>query len=136
MLKRWWEDQSRKTHHKVLWQIAMVEHLIECNDHEMAQEIVLYSLKRHYDERLVLLIPRLKSGNLEQFEKALHQQIKQYGAPLLLNSSGGVIANVKYGEWQQAINTFREALKQRLDVYDYAWLWADTLENCIIRMKR
>lgn len=47
----------------------MVEHLIECNDHEMAQEIVLDSLKRQYDERLVLLIPRLKSGNPEQLEK-------------------------------------------------------------------
>ncbi|BBI92350.1 putative protoheme IX synthesis protein [Serratia symbiotica str. Tucson] len=95
-LKRWWKDQSRKTRHEVPLQIAMVEHLIECNDHEMAQEIVLDSLKRHYDERLVLLIPRLKSGNLERLEKALHQQVKQYGATPLLNSTLGQLL-MKHG---------------------------------------
>ena len=35
---------------------------------------------------------------------------------------------MKHGEWQQAADAFREALKQRPDAYDYAWL-ADTLEK-------
>jgi HemY protein len=126
-LKRWWKDQSRKTRHEVPLQIAMVEHLIECNDHEMAQEIVLDSLKRQYDERLVLLIPRLKSGNPEQLEKALRQQVKQHGATPLLNSTLGQLL-MKHGEWQQAADAFREALKQRPDAYDYAWL-ADVLDK-------
>ncbi|HGM6834542.1 TPA: protoheme IX biogenesis protein HemY [Serratia marcescens] len=126
-LKRWWKDQSRKTRHEVPLQIAMVEHLIECNDHELAQEIVLDSLKRQYDERLVLLLPRLKSGNPEQLEKALRQQMKQHGATPLLNSTLGQLL-MKHGEWQQAADVFREALKQRPDAYDYAWL-ADTLEK-------
>ncbi|NIC27781.1 protoheme IX biogenesis protein HemY [Serratia plymuthica] len=126
-LKRWWKDQSRKTRHEVPLQIAMVEHLIECNDHEMAQEIVLGSLKRQYDERLVLLIPRLKSGNPEQLEKALRQQVKQHGATPLLNSTLGQLL-MKHGEWQQAADAFREALKQRPDAYDYAWL-ADVLDK-------
>ncbi|MDT3253274.1 protoheme IX biogenesis protein HemY [Serratia sp. root2] len=126
-LKRWWKDQSRKTRHEVPLQIAMVEHLIECNDHEMAQEIVLDSLKRQYDERLVLLIPRLKSGNPEQLEKALRQQVKQHGATSLLNSTLGQLL-MKHGEWQQAVDAFREALKQRPDAYDYAWL-ADVLDK-------
>ncbi|CAI1052972.1 putative protoheme IX biogenesis protein [Serratia entomophila] len=126
-LKRWWKDQSRKTRHEVPLQIAMVEHLIECNDHELAQEIVLDSLKRQYDERLVLLIPRLKSGNPEQLEKALRQQVKQHGATPLLNSTLGQLL-MKHGEWQQAADAFREALKQRPDAYDYAWL-GDVLEK-------
>ena len=126
-LKRWWKDQSRKTRHEVPLQIAMVEHLIECNDHELAQEIVLDSLKRQYDERLVLLLPRLKSGNPEQLERALRQQMKQHGATPLLNSTLGQLL-MKHGEWQQAADVFREALKQRPDAYDYAWL-ADTLEK-------
>lgn len=126
-LKRWWQDQSRKTRHEVPLQIAMVEHLIECNDHELAQEIVLDSLKRQYDERLVLLLPRLKSGNPEQLERALRQQMKQHGATPLLNSTLGQLL-MKHGEWQQAADAFREALKQRPDAYDYAWL-ADTLEK-------
>ncbi|HEI8868064.1 protoheme IX biogenesis protein HemY [Serratia sp. AKBS12] len=126
-LKRWWKDQSRKTRHEVPLQIAMVEHLIECNDHDMAQEIVIDSLKRQYDERLVLLIPRIKSGNAQQLEKALRQQIKQHGATPLLNSTLGQLL-MKHGEWQQASDAFREALKQRPDAYDYAWL-ADVLEK-------
>lgn len=108
-------------------QIAMVEYLIECNDHEMAEEIVLDSLKRYYDERLVLLIRRLKSGNPERLEKALHQHVKQYGATPLLNSTLGQLL-MKHGKWQQATEAFREALKQRPDVYDFAWL-GDTLEK-------
>ncbi|MFS7194002.1 protoheme IX biogenesis protein HemY [Serratia proteamaculans] len=126
-LKRWWKDQSRKTRHEVPLQIAMVDHLIECNDHELAQEIVLDSLKRQYDERLVLLIPRLKSGNPQQLEKALRQQVKQHGATPLLNSTLGQLL-MKHGEWQQAADAFREALKQRPDAYDYAWL-ADVLDK-------
>lgn len=126
-LKRWWKNQSRKVRHEVPLQIAMVEHLIECNDHEMAQEIVLDGLKRQYDERLVLLIPRIKSGNPDQLEKALRQQIKQHGATPLLNSTLGQLL-MKHGEWQQANDAFKEALKQRPDAYDYAWL-ADVLEK-------
>lgn len=126
-LKRWWKDQSRKTRHEVPLQIVMVEHLIECNDHEMAQEIVLDSLKRQYDERLVLLLPRLKSSNPETLEKALRHHVKQHGATPLLNSTLGQLL-IKHGEWQQAADALREALKQRPDAYDYAWL-ADALEK-------
>lgn len=126
-LKLWWKDQSRKTRHEVPLQVAMVEHLIECDDHELAQDIVLNSLKRQYDERLVLLIPRIKSGNPEQLEKALRQQIKQHGATPLLSSTLGQLL-MKHGEWQQASDAFNEALKQRPDAYDYAWL-ADALEK-------
>jgi HemY protein len=35
---------------------------------------------------------------------------------------------MKHGEWQQACDAFNEALKQRPDAYDYAWL-ADALEK-------
>ncbi|MNV58204.1 putative protoheme IX biogenesis protein [compost metagenome] len=35
---------------------------------------------------------------------------------------------MKHGEWQAAADAFREALKQRPDAYDYAWL-ADVLEK-------
>ncbi|AHG20423.1 protoheme IX biogenesis protein [Chania multitudinisentens RB-25] len=126
-LKRWWKDQNRKTRHETPLQIAMVEHLIECDDHELAQEIVLSSLKRQYDERLILLIPRIKSGNPEQLEKALRQQIKQHGATPLLSSTLGQLL-MRHGEWQQASDAFQEALKQRPDAYDYAWQ-ADALEK-------
>lgn len=126
-LKTWWRNQSRKTRHETTLQVAMAEHLIECNDHEAAQEIVLNGLKRQYDERLILLLPRLKSGNPEQLEKALRQQIKTQGdRPLLYSTLGQLL--MKRGEWQQASEAFREAIKKRPDAFDYAWL-ADSLDR-------
>ncbi|EMH4205355.1 protoheme IX biogenesis protein HemY, partial [Yersinia enterocolitica] len=68
-LKRWWKDQSRKVRNEIPLQVALAEHLIECDDSDVAQQIILDGLKRQYDERLVLLIPRLKSGNPEPIEK-------------------------------------------------------------------
>lgn len=126
-LKTWWRNQSRKTRHETTLQVTMAEHLIECDDHEAAQEIILDGLKRHYDERLVLLMPRLKSGNPEQLEKALRQQIKTQGdRPLLYSTLGQLL--MKHGEWQQASEAFREAIGQRPDAFDYAWL-ADSLDR-------
>ncbi|MCL2892301.1 protoheme IX biogenesis protein HemY [Brenneria tiliae] len=126
-LKQWWNNQSRKVRHEVPLQVAMAEHLIECDDHDTAQKIILDGLKRQYDERLVLLMPRLKAGNPDQLEKMLHQQIKQQGATPLLNSTLGQLL-MKHGEWQQASDAFRAALEQRPDAYDYAWR-ADALDR-------
>lgn len=120
-LKRWWHDQNRKVRHNVALQVALADHLIECDDHQVAQQVILDGLKRQYDERLILLIPRLKSGNPEPLEKALRQQIKQHGATPLLNSTLGQLM-LKHGEWEQASEAFRAALQQRPDGYDYAWL--------------
>lgn len=126
-LKRWWKDQSRKTRHEVALQVAMATHLIECNDQDLAQEVILDGLKRQYDDRLVALMPKLRSGNPEQLEKTLRQLIKQNGTTPLLSSTLGQLL-MKHGEWQQASDAFREALKQRPDAYDYAWL-ADALDK-------
>lgn len=126
-LKRWWKEQSRKVRNEIPLQVALAEHLIECDDHEVAQQIILEGLKRQYDERLVLLIPRLKSGNPEPLEKSLRQQIKQHGATPLLNSTLGQLI-LKHGEWEKAREAFAAALAQRPDGYDYAWL-ADALDK-------
>lgn len=126
-LKRWWKDQSRKTRHEVALQVAMATHLIECNDQDLAQEVILDGLKRQYDDRLVALMPKLRSGNPEQLEKTLRQLIKQNGTSPLLSSTLGQLL-MKHGEWQQASDAFRDALKQRPDAYDYAWL-ADALDK-------
>ncbi|MDT0176364.1 protoheme IX biogenesis protein HemY [Enterobacter sp. BRE11] len=120
-LKRWWSNLSRKTRQQTALQVAMADHLIECDDHQTAQDIVLEGLKRHYDDRLVLLMPRIKSSNPEALEKALRQQIKQHGATPLLHSTLGQLL-MRHGEWQQAVEAFQQALAQRPDAFDYAWL--------------
>lgn len=126
-LKQWWKTQGRKTRHETTLQVVLAEHLIECDDHPAAQQVVIDGLKRRFDERLVRLMPHLKSGNPEPLEKLLQQQIRQHGASALLNSTLGQLL-MRHGEWQSAADALRAALKQRPDAYDYAWL-ADTLDK-------
>ncbi|WP_226573998.1 protoheme IX biogenesis protein HemY [Mangrovibacter yixingensis] len=126
-LNNWWKNQPRKTRQQTLLQVAMAEHLIECNDHTSAEKIILTGLKHQYDDRLVALMPRLKSGDPSVLEKALRQQIKLQGdRPLLWRTLGQRL--MQHAEWQEASLAFRAALKQRPDAEDYALL-ADTLDR-------
>lgn len=126
-LREWWQNQNRKTRGQVSLQVAMASLLIESDDHDTAQQIIIDGLKKQYDDRLVTLIPRLKTNNPEQLEKVLRQQIKSVGdRPLLWSTLGQSL--MRHGEWQEASIAFRAALKQRPDAFDYAWL-ADTLDR-------
>ncbi|PHM44568.1 porphyrin biosynthesis protein [Xenorhabdus mauleonii] len=126
-LKTWWKDQNRKIRHAIALQVSMAEHLIECNDQEPAQQIILDGLKQQYDERLLLLIPRLKTNNADAVQKALTHLLNQHGATPLLNSTMGQVA-LHRGEWANAETAFKAALAQRPDAHDYAWL-ADALDK-------
>ncbi len=126
-LNAWWRHQNRRTRNDTSLQVALAEHLIVCNDHETAQAIIVKGLKNQRNEQLLLLLPRLKSGDPEQLEKAVRQQIKQQGDTPLLDSTMGQLL-MKRGEWQGAADAFRAALKQRPDAHDYAWL-ADVLDR-------
>ncbi|MBI6549545.1 protoheme IX biogenesis protein HemY [Xenorhabdus lircayensis] len=126
-LKVWWKDQSRKVRHDIVLQIALAEHLIECNEHETAQQIILNGLKQQYDERLLLLIPHIKTSDSEAVQKTLTHLLKQHGATPLLNSTLGQVA-LRHGEWASAEMAFKAALAQRPDAHDYAWL-ADALDR-------
>jgi HemY protein len=126
-LNAWWRNQSRKTRHDTALLATLAEHLIVCNDHDTAQDIIVSGLKNQQNEQLLLLLPRLKSGDPEQLEKAVRQQIKQQGDTPLLSSTMGQLL-MKRGEWQDAADAFRAALKQRPDAHDYAWL-ADVLDR-------
>lgn len=120
-LKQWWGHQARKTRQDSRLQAAMVTHLIECDDHEMAQVIAMEGLKRHYNESLVLSIPKIKTANSDDSEKLVRQLIKQHGSTPLLESTLGQLL-MRRGEWQQAADAFKTALSQRPDSFDYAWL--------------
>ena len=88
-LREWWKNQNRKTRGQVSLQVAMASLLIESDDHDTAQQIIIDGLKKQYDDRLVMLIPRLKTNNPEQLEKVLRQQIKSVGdRPLLWSTLG------------------------------------------------
>jgi HemY protein len=89
-LKTWWKNQSRKTRQQVPLQVAMAEHLIECDDHDTAQEILLDGLKRQYDDRLVMVIPRLKTNNPEQSKSAASADQNRRRPPAAVEHAGPV----------------------------------------------
>ncbi len=60
--------RAGKTRALVPLQVAMAERLIESDDHDTAQQIIIDGLKKQYDDRLVMPIPRLKTNNPEQLE--------------------------------------------------------------------
>lgn len=126
-LNSWWRNQPRKVRHQPALQVAMAEHLIICNDHQTAQKVILESLKRQYDERLILLMPRLQTSDPQLVEAQLRSLIKVHGdRPLLWSTLGQML--MKHAEWQEASLAFRAALRQRPDSFDYAWL-ADVLDR-------
>ncbi len=126
-VKQWWHKQRRKTRHDVSLLAAVAEQLVICGDFQAAQELILEGLKRHYDERLILLIPRLKNIDFVHIEKVLRHHIKRNDSPSLIYSTLGQLL-LRQGKWQEASEALREALKQRPDPYDFAWL-ADTLDH-------
>nr|WP_314267496.1 protoheme IX biogenesis protein HemY [uncultured Moellerella sp.] len=126
-LTQWWKSQNRKVRSEIALQAVMAEHLLECGDHQLAQKIIIDGLKHQYDERLLLLIPRIKTDKPEVLEKTLLQLIKQSGATPLLNSALGQIA-LQHAEWEKAETYLKAALAQRADSHDAAWL-ADALDK-------
>lgn len=120
-LKRWWYDQSRKLRKDVVLELAVIERFIACGDHNTAQEVALNSLKRHYDQRLVTLLPHINGDAPLALEKALRKQAKNHEAtPLIQSTMAQLLA--KRGEWQAAADSFRLALAQRPDANDYSGL--------------
>lgn len=89
-LKAWWKAQPRRVRHETALQAFLAEHLIECGDINSAEKMIIDGLKQQYDERLLLLVPKLNSEHPEIIEKTLLHLQKQNGATPLLNSTLGV----------------------------------------------
>lgn len=126
-LRQWWKDQPRKVRNNHALQIELADHFIACDDNEQAQKIILDSLKHQYDEKLIKLMPKLKSGNPGPLEKELRLQINEHGSSQLLNSTLGQLL-IQHGEWEQANHALLEAIKQQPNAQDYALL-ADTYDK-------
>ncbi len=120
-LRKWWKTQPRKVRNETALQSFLAEHLIECGDTSSAEKIIIDGLKQQYDERLLVLAPRLNSEQPEVIEKILLQLLKQNGATPLLNSTLGLLA-LQHAQWEKAETYFKAALAQRFDAHDAAWL--------------
>ncbi|HHE6469789.1 TPA: protoheme IX biogenesis protein HemY [Providencia rettgeri] len=126
-LKVWWKAQPRRVRHETALQAFLAEHLIECGDTASAEKMIIDGLKQQYDERLILLVPKLNSERPEVIEKTLLHLQKQNGATPLLNSTLGVLS-LQHAQWDKAENYFKAALAQRFDVQDASWL-ADAFDR-------
>ncbi len=127
-LREWWRNQSCKTRALLVpLQVAMAERLIESDDHDTARQIIIDGLKKQYDDRLVMLIPRLKTTTRNSLRKCCASRSKPLatvrccGAPWASRRCG--TAN---GRGQHRL---RAALKQRPDAFDYAPSPADALDR-------
>ncbi|MEX9789979.1 protoheme IX biogenesis protein HemY [Providencia rettgeri] len=126
-LKAWWKAQPRRVRHETTLQAFLAEHLIECGDTASAEKMIIDGLKQQYDERLLLLVPKLNSERPEVIEKTLLHLQKQNGATPLLNSTLGVLS-LQHAQWDKAETYFKAALAQRFDVQDASWL-ADAFDR-------
>ena len=126
-LRQWWKSQPRKIRNEIALQSFLAEHLIECGDIANAEKIIIDGLKQQYDERLLLLAPRVNSEHPELMEKTLLALLKRNGATPLLNSTLGLIA-LKNAQWEKAETYLKAALAQRFDAHDAAWL-ADAFDK-------
>lgn len=126
-LKQWWKDQPRKVRNDSRLKAELASYFIDCDDNEQAQRIILDGLKHQYDERLVLLIQKLHTGNPEPLEKELKMQIKEHGATPLLNSTLGQLL-MQHGEWEQANQLLQQAIEQQPNAKNYALL-AETFDK-------
>ncbi|EMA4784171.1 protoheme IX biogenesis protein HemY [Providencia rettgeri] len=126
-LKAWWKAQPRRVRYETALQAFLAEHLIECGDINSAEKMIIDGLKQQYDERLLLLVPKLNSEHPEIIEKTLLHLQKQNGATPLLNSTLGVLS-LQHAQWDKAETYFKAALAQRFDVQDASWL-ADAFDK-------
>lgn len=126
-LKIWWQQQNRKIRHDVAIQYAMVKYLLQYNEYELSQHIVVDSLKRHVDDRLLAFIGQIKSGDTSPLQKALRDQIRQQGAtPPLSAALSRLLQN--HGEWQKAYEILQQSLIKQPDPENYAAI-ANVLEK-------
>lgn len=76
-LLKWWENQPSRRRRSVYTRVALINRLIESDDHESAGEIALETLKKFEDEQLDLLFKSLTNLQVEQESKLVKLLVKR-----------------------------------------------------------
>lgn len=126
-LRHWWKNLSRHLRHNPDLAVAAAQHFIAGDDMSDAQAVILDGLKRQKDDRLLILLPRIRTENPKAIRKILNQLQKDDSKQPLLNSTLGQLA-MQEGRWEDAEQYFKSALNTRRDTHDAAWL-ADVLDK-------
>ncbi|WP_439287373.1 heme biosynthesis HemY N-terminal domain-containing protein [Lonepinella sp. BR2357] len=80
-LLAWWQDQPRKRHNDNYVRIALIQRLIDCNDHESAYELSVETLKKldadsEFNQPLYAQITRLQATDSSKLVKLLQKRVK------------------------------------------------------------
>ncbi|HCE8948219.1 TPA: protoheme IX biogenesis protein HemY [Morganella morganii] len=126
-LRHWWKNLSRHLRHNPDMAVAAAQHFIAGNDMADAEAVVLDGLKRQKDQRLLMLLPQIRTDNPKAIRKVLNQMQKEDADQPLLNSTLGQLA-MQETRWEDAEKYFKSALSARQDTHDAAWL-ADVLDK-------
>ncbi|MGC7559893.1 heme biosynthesis HemY N-terminal domain-containing protein [Pasteurella sp. PK-2025] len=125
-LLAWWEAQPRRRRHDLGLKIALIQRLIDCNDHETAYELTLETLKK-VDEQsseqklLCAQIARLQPVDNSKLIKVLEKRVKNsdnVGQCALQRALGYLY--VRNNDFAQASQAFKQVMscKNELEPYD------------------
>lgn len=70
-LLKWWDNQPSRRRRSVYTRVALIQRLIDSDDHESATHIALETLKKFEDEQLDLLFKQLTRLQVDQESKLL-----------------------------------------------------------------
>lgn len=70
-LLKWWDNQPSRRRRSVYTRVALIQRLIDSDDHESAADIALETLKKFEDEQLDLLFKQLTRLQVDQESKLL-----------------------------------------------------------------
>ncbi|MGC6376808.1 heme biosynthesis HemY N-terminal domain-containing protein [Bisgaard Taxon 45] len=81
-LLAWWNDQPRKRRNDLSFKIALIQRLIDCNDHETAYELTLETLKKVEDKSpenrlLCTQIARLQPEDNSKLIKLMEKRVSK-----------------------------------------------------------
>lgn len=76
-LLKWWENQPSRRRRSVYTRVALIQRLIDSDDHESAADIALETVKKFEDEQLDLLFKQLTRLQADQESKLVKVLVKR-----------------------------------------------------------
>ncbi|HDR1020899.1 TPA: heme biosynthesis protein HemY [Pasteurella multocida] len=146
-LLAWWEEQPRRRRNDVAVRIALIQRLIDCNDHESAYELTVDTWKKVEDnladtKLLCAQIIRLQPVDNSKLIKLIEKRAKKADVSVqcCINRALGYLY-VRNNDFNQASEAFKNviACKSELEPYDVnmaAYVFEQVGENALAQQVR
>ncbi|XWY18913.1 heme biosynthesis HemY N-terminal domain-containing protein [Bisgaard Taxon 45] len=146
-LLAWWHDQPRKRRNDLSFKIALIQRLIDCNDHETAYELTLETLKKVEDKSpenrlLCTQIARLQPEDNSKLIKLMEKRVSkaEEGEHCCIYRALGYLY-VRNNDFTQASEAFKHVVanKAQLEATDVnmaAYVFEQVGENALAQQVR